>query len=245
MKKKLKNILWLFALFVCIGVLIFSAIKLYDYLSEREEINEANEEIIATYTETGTEDGTDDFSIDWDSLLATNSDIVAWIRIPDTNISFPVVQGDTNNTYLRRSIYKIYSKSGCIFIDSSNSSDFSDLNTVIYGHNLGNGTMFSNLKKYKSESYASEHNTIYIYFPSGEVWEYKIFAFGKVKATNSTVYNTSVTDLTDYYSAISGYNQLSLYNELDTSKSVITLSTCTNGNEDDRYVVQAYLETKN
>lgn len=244
--KKIKNIIWLILLLSGIALLIYSGVMLYNVQKEYKDVNDVNKEVISIFTKNGSEDGTDDpakdFTVNWDELLSTNPDVIAWIQIPDTKINFPVLQGESNNTYLRKNIYKKYSRGGCIFVDSHNTDNFTDLNTIIYGHNLNNGSMFSNLKKYKDKDYLQKHNYIYIYLPTGEALKYKIFSFSKVKADNYDIYNPYVDDLATYYEIISRYNKFNELAPSDTSLPVITLSTCTNGNKNDRYIIQAYLE---
>ena len=85
----------------------------------------------------------DDFpKVDFESLQATNSDVVAWLYIPDTNVNFPVVKGPSNYTYLNLNYEGNYSISGSIFMDIACSSDFSDAETLLYGHNMHNGDTY-------------------------------------------------------------------------------------------------------
>lgn len=229
-------------LVIAVGVLIFAGIKLYGLYKEYKEVDDTNNEIISQYTESTSQDTTDDFKIHWDELLGINKDIIAWIRIPDTNINYPIVKGSNNNQYLRQNIYHKYSYGGCVFADSLIENPFGNMNTIVYGHNLNNGSMFSGLKKYNNSNYANEHRTIYIYLPNGSTRVYKIFAFSKVDANNYDMYNIDVEDVREYYKVIDRYNQLKIQSEIDTSNPILTLSTCTNHNEQERYVVQAYLE---
>ena len=241
MAKKVFNIIWAILIIIAIGVGIYCGIMIYNAQKEYKEVEDTNDEIISLYTKNTSEDDTEEFSVDWESLLNINSEIVAWIRIPNTNVNYPIVQSDNNNQYLRRNIYGNYSYGGCIFVDSAIESPFNTGNTIIYGHNLNNGSMFSNLKKYKDEDYAVTHKDIYIYLSNGEQKQYKIFSFTKVKENNYDIYNNSVDDLDAYYEIISKYNQLPLDENIDNTKPILTLSTCTNGNKQDRYVIQAYL----
>lgn len=198
-----------------------------------------------TEEEADNSDGADEFHIDWKKLKEQNADVVAWIYIPDTNISYPVLQGKDNNEYLRQNIYHNYSKSGSIFIDSRNANPFEDYNTIIYGHNLQNsGIMFSNLKKFSKKSYAEDHPTVYIYLPDETCLEYKVFSFHKVNADNAEIYCTNVSDTASFLKAV---NNNRLNSDIDEKriKSVITLSTCTNANQNERFVLHAVLEQSN
>ena len=204
------------------------------FLATQYQDYSQSQDIVETFS-----DDEDEFSIDWDSLLAINEDIIAWIRIPDTNISYPVVQGSTNSEYIHKSIYGNYLKAGTIFVDSNISDPFNCANTIIYGHNLGNGTMFSDLRKYKNTEFGNEHNIIYIYFPDDTVLHYKFVSFHVVNSTNTNIYNPYVTDVVDYSDYVFADNYYP-DTELKETDRLITLSTCTNWG-DTRYVLHAKL----
>jgi sortase B len=86
-----------------------------------------------------------------------NPDIAAWITIPDTDIDFPIVQCDDNEYYLSHDIEKNESYMGVPFLDYRNSGDFSDFNSIIYGHNIKNGQMFAGLTYFKQSDYFNSH----------------------------------------------------------------------------------------
>lgn len=92
-------------------------------------------------------------AMDFAALREVNPDILGWILIPNTRVSYPFLQGTDNDYYLRRTWRKGSSAVGAIFVEASNSGDLTDFNTVIYGHNMNNGSMFGTLKKYKDLSY--------------------------------------------------------------------------------------------
>ena len=92
-------------------------------------------------------------SIDFEELWALNEDVVAWLELPGTIINYPVAQGKDNNEYLRTLLDGTHHRFGTLFIDYRNEKDFSDENTIIYGHNIKAGDMFSILKNYREQSY--------------------------------------------------------------------------------------------
>lgn len=213
----------------------------YEYKQVDDTYDEIVDEVINENDKPTEQKEIERFSVNWNKLLNINSDVIAWIRIPNTNINYPIVKGSNNNQYLHHNIYGKYSKGGCPFVDSATITPFSNLNTIIYGHNLDNGSMFSNVKKYKNRDYAKEHNIIEIYLPDKTVNKYYVFAFGEVDANDYDVYNVYVDDLNKYYETTKKYNTLEVEQNYDTTKPIITLSTCTNRNENKRYVLQAYL----
>lgn len=178
--------------------------------------------------------------IDWIGLKNLNPDVIAWIDIPGTEISCPILQSRDNSKYLRLNIYRKPSKTGSIFTDSRNKTPFADFNTIIHGHNLQNRSiMFSNLKKYRNKAFAEEHKAVYIYLPDGSCLEYTVFAFLKVNINNTFVYSTDISDKSSFLNSTSENNLLNTDTDLSLISSVITLSTCTNKNPDERFVVLA------
>ena len=159
-------------------------------------------------------------SIDFDSLRSINEDVIGWIymeALPE--ISYPVVQGEDNNFYLHQTYEKNYNFAGTIFIDYENKRDFSDCNTLVYGHNMKNGSMFGMLKKYRADETlynTSVNSDTYTLFkgPGKEFLEYekKMFQNSEIR-TDATASEANVKD------------------------KIVTLSTCT-GNQATRFVVQ-------
>ena len=104
-------------------------------------------------------------SINWKKLKRINKDIVAWIKVPGTKVSYPIVQGKDNSTYLHRTFHKKYNPSGCIFLDYKCKKDFMSDNNVIYGHHMRDGSMFATFVKYKNRSFWKKHQKIILYLP--------------------------------------------------------------------------------
>ncbi len=224
----------LFFLF-CLGIFYIISVQ-----SEYLKAENTYRNIQTDFTEDN--NGTDEFNPDWKKIKALNPDIVAWINIPDTKISYPVLQGKDNNEYLRHDINHKYSKAGCIFIDSSNIKPFEDYNTIIYGHNLqSSGIMFSTLKKFSKAAYAEAHPTIYVCLPDGTCLEYEVFSFHKINADNVKIYCTDILDTGSFLQAVNENNRLNPDVDENRIKSVITLSTCTNADQNERFVLHAAL----
>lgn len=114
--------------------------------------------------------------IDFDILYGVSENIYAWVEIPETKLAYPVVQHPKNNSYyVRRSVNGKYDVSGCVFSESYNSRDFSDINTVLYGHYMFDDSKFGTLLNYTDKEYFEHHQNVYVYTPD-QVLEYKIFA---------------------------------------------------------------------
>lgn len=134
------------------GAVICLTMAAVEYMKYDEAIQEYDD-IEETYTTTEDSPETPDiadesFSIDWASLKQQNADLVGWIRM-DTGASYPIVQGTDNSYYLKHSFNNTYSINGAIFMNSHNSSSWEDYNTVVYGHNMNNGSMFGSNKNIK------------------------------------------------------------------------------------------------
>lgn len=122
--------------------------------------------------------------IDFDGLRAINKDIVAWIQIPGIGVDYPVVQGKDNEHYLHYTFDGKANKAGSIFLDYRNRKDFTDSKVILYGHNMKDGSMFSNLKKYQDAGFRKEQGRVLIYLPD-KVLECEIVECRQVSVKDS------------------------------------------------------------
>ena len=173
-----------------------------------------------------------------------NSDVVGWIRFDEpSEINYPVVQGRDNEEYLKRTFEANTNKLGTLFVDVNNPGDFSGRNTFIYGHNMKNGSMFAQLLKYKDDSFYKEHPYFYIYTPDGKVRTYEIFSAGVVKDTSDS-YIMDYADDAAFQTYIDYIKQRSAYPtsaEVTTASKIVSLSTCTNVRDDERFLVHGVM----
>lgn len=107
--------------------------------------------------------------IDFEALRAINQDVIGWIRIPDTPIDYPILQGEDNEQYLHTDIEGNDSVAGAIYLDFEDEPDFSSLHNILYGHHMKNGTMFKTIVYYKEQDFFDQHRDIYIYTPEREI----------------------------------------------------------------------------
>ena len=176
-----------------------------------------------------------------DRLKMTNEEVIGWIYIPDTVIEYPVMQGKDNSYYLKHTWKNTESSSGAIFMETGNSKDFSDFNTLLYGHNMRSGMMFGSLKEYANEEYFKAHPYVYIVNSEG-VFRYDIFAAHKVR-TGTIVYAMDIEDIEQRKELISfaiDYSDIKTDITPTEYDSILTLSTCSDGTKY-RFVVQAVL----
>ena len=141
-----------------------------------------------------------DVKIDWASLSEINSDVVGWIFMPDTTISYPIVWKENDDSYYLKHNFNNRSTQfgaeyGCIFLSGSNKNDFSDNTNFIFGHNMWNGTVFSVFSDEQGNSdWFNSHRTIFVFTPSGN-YKLKIYAQNKVEATATDIVYTSFGNL--------------------------------------------------
>ena len=185
--------------------------------------------------------------IDFDELYKINHDIYAWIDIPGTDISYPILQREDDfEYYLRRGLDELYSNDGSLFTEPGNAKDMSDFNTIIYGHNLHSLAMFGTLKYYHDLSYLEDHREIKIYTPTGE-YTYSIFA----AVTYSDILITYYYDFDqiEYREAfldslfdVRDMNSITMDDiEVTADDRILTLSTCNDGDNTRRFLVVAVL----
>lgn len=213
------------AMVICIGVMIFCAIQIFNILAEDQKGNSEYKELSqygvseewansykAEKAETAGEPA-DELTapdIDWDALKEKNPDVIGWITVPGTVINYPIVKGDDNDKYLHYTFENVKNANGSIFLDYRCSGELSDSLNVIYGHNMKRGAMFHDLEKFKEEKFFDEHREILIFTPEQAV-RLKVvaafaedpkkvtFHFGQMEETEFTqYYEDYVTDQCDF-----------------------------------------------
>jgi len=245
-KKGGSNIVSNIILVIAIVVFAVSAYKLYGIFSEYNKGDKEYQKIQDLVINTEKKDDTKEetFSVDFEKLLEMNSDVVGWIRFDEpSEINYPVVQGRDNEEYLKRTFEANTNKLGTLFVDVNNPGDFSGRNTFIYGHNMKNGSMFAQLLKYKDDSFYKEYPYFYIYTPDGKVRTYEIFSAGVVKDTSDS-YIMDYADDAAFQTYIDYIKQQSAYPtsaEVTTASKIVSLSTCTNVRDDERFLVHGVM----
>lgn len=215
---------------------------------QQEVLQEEYVEEIQPEAEKPVETQKADLPIDFEGLWEINPEIYAWIRIPDTNIDYPVLQHEEEDQsyYLTRDIYGETQQAGSIYTESYNQKDFTDPNTVLYGHNMKNGSMFHNVRYFAEKEFFDEHEELYIYLPD-KILKYEIIAcyeyddrhlLGSFDFSDGEVF-------AEYLEGI--MNPRSIYAmvregiELTTEDRLVTLSTCIANKPNNRRLLQAVL----
>ena len=245
-KKKKNKLIYIILIILVILAAIYLVKHFYDIYKANRTSNlidtiEINEDEIS--------DEVTERMLQVKTLKETNSDIVGWLEIENTKISYPVLQGEDNDFYMTHDYKKEYTKEGSLFLDKDYDWNLPSSNLLIYGHNnIGSTEMFADLLNYKEESYYKEHPSIR-FTTENEDAEYEIIA-----VFESRVYYKSEKNVFRYYYFINAENEEE-YNEFvsnakeaslyDTGKTaehgdqLMTLSTCAYHTEDGRFAVVA------
>lgn len=246
MNKKWRKIIFVLSLILLLAGLIYLIV----YFVRKEDNNKIYEEVqkqnqVIEEEEPVAEEEPVEIPIDFASLKATNPDIYAWIDIEDTNIHYPIVQSATDDTYyLEHTIEGVKGYPGSIYTEMANAKDFTDFNTLIYGHDMKDGTMFKHLHKFEDPEFFASHDTVTIYTET-EIKTYRIFA-AIVYDNRHILNNYDNDDIEDRKAFIQSlYDARSLKNQfregmtIDENSRLITMSTCITGQPDKRYIVVA------
>lgn len=205
-------------------------------------IEPGDEDLTTTTTTTTTV-----YDIQYEKVFSTlqeiNKDTIGWLTVNNTRIDYPVVQAKDNDYYLRRDYYQNKNRHGWIFMDYRNNPDELNENTIIYGHNLANQTMFGTLRyALNSYWYKKSANQIITFNTPNENMKFQIFSIYTIPTTNDYLDITFPT--TDAYQAyihlVKGRSIYDFNIEVTTDDKILTLSTCANGN-DKRLVIHAKL----
>ena len=203
---KCKKISIVILVFVFVFIFLISSYILLKDMNELRKNNEATEELIEETIEI--KEASKEKYIDWNYLKSINEDIIAWIEIEGTNINYPIIKNE-NNYYLKHSFDKKYNSNGAIF--TTNIFPFKDDETIVYGHNMKNGSMFSNLGKYLNKEFLDLHSKYKIYTVDKRIMDL-LLRHGVYK--NTYYHIKEVYKLKEYFDNLLGYNLYDLFPEI-------------------------------
>ena len=250
MEKKAGSVIYKIVIALAAAVFLFAAFKLFTagfqyFLAAKEyrgiasdagmdDVNKGDtpeEEL--TLEDVGT--------VDFEELLKVNPDTVGWIRFPNPDtINYPIVHSKDNAEYLYRTFNGKDNGSGTIFMDMGCSDKFGDYNTLIYGHNMNDGSMFAKLMKYEDEEYFKKNPYFYIYTLNGTVYRLKVMSVMKTD-DKSEAYTRDFASDTAFKTFVKKMLSNSIYDtgvEAEDVEKMVTLSTCTNRASNERWLVQ-------
>lgn len=183
-------------------------------------------------------------TIDFAALQETNPDIIGWIYCENTNIDYPVLKGETNDTYLRTDYTKEYNINGSIFVDCDNASDFSDANTIIYGHHMNHGAMFATLDSWSDQRYYNEHPYMWLFTP--EVTYQVVLISGHHTSAASDFYKIYSKHDINFHDMLKEAIEQSDFKPIEKAtvnenRNYIMLTTCAYIFDNARYVIHGKL----
>ena len=196
--------------------------------------------------ETGAERGEEPekppIAVDFPALLEANPDVVGWIYCEGTAINYPVLRGADNDAYLRRTFDGKYSRAGSIFMESANRPDFSDANTILYGHNLKNGLMFAELPLWADQEFYEAHPVVWLLTPEQD-YRVELFSGYLTDAVSETytVFTGSGEQMRQYLLEAVRRSDFSAGVTLQGGDRCVVLSTCAYAFVHSRYVLHGVL----
>ncbi|MBR0447797.1 MAG: class B sortase [Clostridia bacterium] len=246
-EKKTRRRAWLIVLILCLLAFAAAAVLLVWHLWPTDT-PEPPPAPTTTTTATTTKVALPDNPIDFPSLQKKNVDIIAWIEVPGTVINYPILQSGNDlpeNYYLDHDENRKYKYAGSIYIQQMNRADFTHPNTVMYGHNMKNGSMFAALHKFRNKDFFDENQYMYVYTP-GHILKYRIYS-AYVYDNRHILNSFDFSDKEEYQTYLDqSLNPKSMTKQVregvtvTTKDRIITLSTCTSNNRE-RYLVQGVL----
>lgn len=231
-----KRILTIFIILFIMIIFISSYFLIKDILEYQKSKNSNVKLIKQVITK-------EEAGIDWQKLEEINKDIIGWIKIENTNINYPILKDNENLKYLKYSFEGKYNSNGSIF--TLNNNPFQDNETIIYGHNMKNGIMFSELSQYMEKEFLKEHCNFYLYTKNQnyKATIFSCYSIGIDKEENN-IKSLDFREKIEYYKN-SSVNSIKNIGEIE---KIVKLSTCSYLNShttptDQRYYIIAKLET--
>ena len=230
---------------IAVFMLVFSGMKMAGIMNGYHDVDEANKaaERIAGKGNAEDEGKTNkqeadpmERTINFASLRKVNGDVIAWIYIPGTAVNYPVMKGDPGNYYLHRNWKRQKSFGGAIFMDSVNSYGFTDDNTIVYGHNMKNGSQFGTLIRFLDGKFFESHPYVYVYTPERTI-RYRTYAFDIIDE-RSPLYASVIDDYPQYVKTVTRSARHSR-RPPDEKTPLLMLSTCHGKSETKRRVLFA------
>lgn len=232
-KKVILNIIIYMILFF---VLIYSGIKILKWYRDKTNNKKMIEQIksMVIVEKEDENEKKEEYTVDFNKLKEQNNETIAWIKVNNTNVEYPVVKATNNSFYLNHSFDKSKNSAGWIFADYKNKFDNTDKNIVIYGHNMRDGSMFgSMLNILDAKWYKNEENTNITLYTENEKCIYKVFSIYKIENEDYYI-KTEFKNDNEFEEFVKNLKKRSIKDfNVDISKddNILTLSTCANNNK--------------
>ncbi len=224
---------------VALVLFVFSALNMFD-LRLSDFANSASYRDLAVKNFEQAKDSPEKLQEMFRILKEGNPDTAAWLDIPGTSVSYPVLFGAGNDHYKTHNFFGEENRGGAVFLDER--SGIWEPNVVIFAQNMNDGSMFAPLKDYQDKSFFDEHQAIMIYLPDGTVKQYKVFA-AYTASDEGTSFNNSFKSEAEFQQYLQAM-QSRLVNDAPppSGSAMLTLATVEKGEDTAKYVVQAVLQ---
>jgi sortase B len=232
-KKTVKMISWLIDLFVLIVILLLIGVGCYAMWDSKQIYKEASSAKYEVYKPT-VED-----TLSFSQLQSMNSEVIGWLTVYGTNIDYPVTQTDNNDKYVNCNAKGEYSLSGSLFLDCRNKQNFSDFNSIIYGHHMAESAMFGELTNFQKSDFFASHKYGELFY-NGNEYGIEFFAFLKADAYDSDIFSPGITGTGNKTAYLSSLLAKSLQKRdigVTTNDRILLLSTCTSDSTNGRHLL--------
>ncbi len=216
-----------------IVVLVYSAIHIAIWYKNNESNKKIIKETLKTVKINDDTKTKQKYEVDFKELKNKNSDTIAWLKVENTNIEFPIVKTNDNSYYLSHNFNKEYNKAGWIFADYKNKFDTTDKNIVIYGHNMRDNSMFGSLKDViKKEWYNNESNKYITLITEEEYHIYEVFSVYQIEKEDYYIKtNFKNNEFEEFINTIKERSKKDFNVKVTKDDNILTLSTCANNNK--------------
>lgn len=214
-------------------VLVYSAIHIAIWYKNNESNKKIIKETLKTVKINDDTKTKQKYEVDFKELKNKNSDTIAWLKVENTNIEFPIVKTNDNSYYLSHNFNKEYNKAGWIFADYKNKFDTTDKNIVIYGHNMRDNSMFGSLKDViKKEWYNNESNKYITLITEEEYHIYEVFSVYQIEKEDYYIKtNFKNNEFEEFINTIKERSKKDFNVKVTKDDNILTLSTCANNNK--------------
>lgn len=222
---------------ISIVLLIYAIIMIFNWSSENNDNSDLADHLEEISNITEEDNNSFEYpvlNVDFDKLIEENPNTVGWLKVNNTDVNYAVVQAADNSYYMNHNFYGKKNSAGWVFADYRNHFDDLDTNTVLYGHNRKDSSMFGSLQLTQNEYWYTNPENKYIFFNTkSQKMTWEIFSLYKVKAETycTTPYFTSVDEQLEFFSTIKDRSIYDFGIDLNENDKIITLYTCANNNK--------------
>ena len=232
-KKKLFNVVMRIIELIFLILLVYSSINIFKWYNNNKENKQIINEIAESVTINEDTNEEKKYKINFEELKQKNSDTVAWLKVENTNIEFPIVQANNNSYYLTHNFDKEDNVAGWIFADYKNKLDGTDRNIVVYGHNMRDNSMFGSLKDVTTEEwYNNEENKYITFVTENEYQTYQVFSVYQIKTEDYYIKTEfKSNEFPEFIDTITKRSKKDFGINVSKEDTILTLSTCANNNK--------------